>query len=49
MDKMADEIKSRGVTDVFKWALFYSTDVVGELTFGESFRMLDIGKVSQAC
>ena len=45
MEKMEEEARSRGATDVFKWSLFFSTDVVGELTFGESFRMLDLGKV----
>ena len=44
---MDEEMKGRGVADVFKWFLFYSTDVIGELSFGESFRMLEIGKVSQ--
>lgn len=45
VDKMSDEFESRGVIDVFKWWFFMATDVIGELSFGESFRMLDSGKV----
>lgn len=45
MRRIGEEMKSRGAADMFKWCLFFSTDVIGELTFGESFRMLDIGKV----
>jgi hypothetical protein len=33
------------VADVFKWWLFMATDIIGELSFGESFRMLEAGKV----
>lgn len=40
------ELTDHGVTDVFKWWLFMATDIIGELTFGDSFRMLEIGKVS---
>jgi cytochrome P450 len=43
--KIDEEMASRGAADLFKWSLFFATDVIGELTFGESFRMLDIGKV----
>lgn len=46
MTKMKDEMDSRGAADVFKWWLFMATDVIGELTFGDSFRMLEHGKVS---
>lgn len=42
---MAEEIQNRGATDVFKWWLFMATDIIGELSFGESFRMLEAGKV----
>lgn len=45
VDRMKEEMKSRGATDVFKWFLFMATDVIGELTFGESFRMLELGEV----
>jgi cytochrome P450 len=45
VQKMAEEMDKRGAVDVFKWFLFLTTDVIGELTFGESFRMLEQGKV----
>ena len=44
--KMSEEMKTRNVTDVFKWWTFMATDIIGELSFGESFRMLEHGKVS---
>jgi len=45
MRRIGEEMATRGAADLFKWSLFFATDVIGELTFGESFRMLDIGKV----
>ncbi|KAJ6111538.1 hypothetical protein N7523_007599 [Penicillium sp. IBT 18751x] len=47
ISKMAKENKSRGVADVFKWWLFMATDIIGELSFGESFRMLEAGEKTQ--
>ncbi|KAL8991191.1 MAG: hypothetical protein Q9177_000339 [Variospora cf. flavescens] len=47
MQRMGEEMKSRGVADVFKWWTFLATDTVGELSFGESFRMLEYGKKNQ--
>lgn len=44
--RMAEEMKTRGTADVFKWWLFMATDIIGELAFGESFRTLEQGKVS---
>lgn len=41
--RMKQEMASRGAADVFKWWLFMATDVIGELTFGDSFRMLELG------
>ena len=46
IQRMEEEMRSRGAADVFKWSLFMATDVIGELTFGESFKMLDHGEVS---
>lgn len=46
VQRMAEEMNSRGCADVAKWWLFMATDVIGELSFGDSFRMLEIGKVS---
>ncbi|KAE9368985.1 cytochrome P450 [Stipitochalara longipes BDJ] len=31
----------RGTADILKWWTFYTTDTVGHLSFGESFRMLE--------
>jgi hypothetical protein len=45
IEQMKREMLKRGAVDVYKWALFTTTDVIGELTFGDSFRMLQQGKV----
>lgn len=45
ISQIAEEMKRRGVADVFKWWMFMATDIIGELTFGESFRMLESGEV----
>ncbi|EAU34328.1 predicted protein [Aspergillus terreus NIH2624] len=45
--RMGEEMRSRGAMDVFKWWLFMATDVIGELSFGESFRMLESGQKNQ--
>lgn len=45
IDKMKEEAQSRGVIDVWKWNSFYASDLITELTFGESFKTLDLGKV----
>jgi cytochrome P450 len=39
--RMAEENLKRGVIDVLKWWTFMATDVIGQLSFGESFRTLD--------
>jgi cytochrome P450 len=36
----------RGSADVLKWWTFYTTDTVGHLSFGESFRMLEQEEVN---
>jgi cytochrome P450 len=46
IQKIGLEMKQYGAANVLKWFMFFSTDVIGELTFGDSFRMLEIGKVS---
>jgi cytochrome P450 len=46
MQRMAEEMSARGAADIFKWWMFMATDIIGELTFGESFRTLESGKVS---
>ena len=45
IQRMTEELKTRGTIDVYKWWTFLATDVIGELSFGDSFRMLEIGKV----
>jgi cytochrome P450 len=45
VSKIKQELESRGVADVFKWWFFMATDIIGELSFGDSFRMLEAGKV----
>ena len=46
LSRMRQEMASRGAADVFKWWLFMATDIIGELTFGDSFRMLELGHAS---
>jgi cytochrome P450 len=45
IEKIGLEMKKDGAADVMKWWMYFSTDVIGELTFGDSFRMLEQGKV----
>ncbi|KAI2786849.1 Cytochrome monooxygenase [Penicillium oxalicum] len=47
IDRMVEEMTSRKVADVFKWWLFMATDIIGELSFGESFRMLEAREKTQ--
>lgn len=46
MQRMKEETATRGTADVFKWWMFMATDIIGELSFGESFRTLEQGQVS---
>ncbi|RYP22149.1 hypothetical protein DL767_009123 [Monosporascus sp. MG133] len=41
---IGEEMYTRGAADVSKWSMFMATDVIGELSFGESFRMLEYGE-----
>jgi len=43
---MGEEMKTRGAADVLKWWLFMASDIIGELSFGESFHGLEHGEVS---
>lgn len=45
IEKIGLDMKQYGAVNVMKWFMFFSTDVIGELTFGESFRMLEQGTV----
>ncbi|RYP74745.1 hypothetical protein DL771_002809 [Monosporascus sp. 5C6A] len=42
--QIGQEMKVKGAADVYKWWMCMATDIIGELTFGESFRMLQTGK-----
>lgn len=44
--RIEEEMNNTGCADIFKWWTFMATDVIGELSFGESFRMLELGKVN---
>ncbi len=46
VQRIEEEMKTRGSADVLKWWLFMATDIIGQLTFGDSFRMLELGRVS---
>ncbi|KAI0885103.1 putative cytochrome P450 [Annulohypoxylon maeteangense] len=41
VERMSEEMEERGVIDVYRWAMYMATDVIGELSFGSSFRMLE--------
>ncbi|KAK5107264.1 hypothetical protein LTR62_001580 [Meristemomyces frigidus] len=45
--RIHDEATRDGFVDVLKWFMFMATDVIGEASFGESFRMLETGKKDQ--
>lgn len=45
IDGLDQDMAATGAGDVYKWMLFMATDIIGEMSFGESFRMLDSGKV----
>ncbi|KAL2204831.1 cytochrome protein [Sarocladium strictum] len=47
IERMKEEMLQRHTVDILKWWMFMATDVIGELSFGESFRMLDLGKKNQ--
>lgn len=45
--QMGKQMETRGSVDVYKWWMCMTADVIGQLTFGESFGMLRTGEVSQ--
>ncbi|KAI0131911.1 cytochrome P450 [Xylariales sp. AK1849] len=47
LQRMSEEMQRRGAADVFHWYMCMATDVIGELSFGESFRMLDTGEKNE--
>ncbi|KAB8067048.1 cytochrome P450 [Aspergillus leporis] len=47
IQQMRHEMKSRGSIDIFKWWYFMSTDLIGQLTFGHTFQLLERGQKNQ--
>ncbi|CEJ89739.1 hypothetical protein VHEMI05564 [[Torrubiella] hemipterigena] len=47
MQQMRSDSTRSGCVDVHKWFYLLATDVIGELTFGKSYRMLEKGVKSQ--
>ncbi|KAI0180748.1 putative cytochrome P450 [Hypoxylon sp. FL1284] len=47
IQRMAEEMAERGNTNVYRWCMYMATDIIGELSFGSSFRMLEIKKENQ--
>lgn len=45
VDRIGEESHKCGEVDVLKWFTFMATDVIGDLSFGDSFRMLERGEV----
>lgn len=46
IERMKDETAERGASDIFKWWTLLAADIAGELVFGQSFGVLENGKVS---
>ena len=46
IQRVQTDLASQGWSDFAKWDTYLTTDTIGELTFGSSFDMLKIGKVS---
>ncbi|KAL4913920.1 cytochrome P450 [Aspergillus aurantiobrunneus] len=48
IEKMRAEMQTEaGAVDIFQWWIFMTTDIIGELCFGDSFHMLEYGKNNQ--
>lgn len=45
IQRMRDETIEQGATDVYKWWTLMAADITGQLTFGQSFGILEEGKV----
>lgn len=46
VSKIREEVGAEGEADILKWWTLMATDVIAHLSFGESFRMLELGRVS---
>ncbi|KAI2613414.1 cytochrome P450 [Hypoxylon sp. NC1633] len=47
IERMGEEMKRRSAADVFHWFLAMATDIIGELSFGQGFQMLETGEKNQ--
>lgn len=45
IQRMWEETEREGATDIYKWWTLLVADITGELTFGQSFGILEAGKV----
>lgn len=43
--RIREEAERNGQTKILKWFTFMATDSIGQLSFGDSFRMLEQGKI----
>ncbi|KAH8163969.1 hypothetical protein CIB48_g4253 [Xylaria polymorpha] len=44
--RMGEEMQTKKLVDVYKWWMFMTTDIIGQLTFGESFFALERGEAN---
>ncbi|KAK7705638.1 hypothetical protein SLS64_008007 [Diaporthe eres] len=44
VQRMKEETEERGAADIYKWWTFMTSEITGELTFGQSFGILEKGK-----
>lgn len=49
VNRILGEAGAEGEADILKWWTLMATDVIAHLSFGESFRMLELGRVSPRC
>ncbi|UNI20627.1 hypothetical protein JDV02_006697 [Purpureocillium takamizusanense] len=47
IQKAREEMRSKGAADMYKWWLLFATDVIAELSFGESFNTLEHGEKNE--
>ncbi|KAH7088039.1 cytochrome P450 [Paraphoma chrysanthemicola] len=47
IEKLGQIMKENGAANIFDWWLYMATDVINELTFGDSMRMLEQGEHNQ--
>ncbi|GES65493.1 cytochrome P450 [Aspergillus terreus] len=46
IQRMNDDIERAGVVDIYKWWILMASDIIGELSFGESLGLLETGMES---